>query len=62
MRQLARWYDVTIDYRGPVSTAFFSGVMTRKGTFTQMLEALEISGDVHFIVRDKNITVVAGPR
>jgi len=62
MRQLARWYDVTIVYSGPVSKASFSGVMTRKGNFTQMLDALEISGDVHFVIKDKNITVVAGPR
>jgi len=62
MRQLARWYDVSIDYNGPVSKASYSGVITRKETFTQMLDALEISGNVHFIVRDKNITVVSGPR
>jgi transmembrane sensor len=62
MRQLARWYDVTIDYSGPISTASFSGVMTRKETSAQLLEALEISGDVHFEVRGKNITVISGPR
>jgi ferric-dicitrate binding protein FerR (iron transport regulator) len=61
MRQLARWYDVTIDYSGPISTASFTGVMTRKETSAQLLEALEISGDVHFTVRGKNITVKSGP-
>jgi transmembrane sensor len=62
MRQLARWYKVTVDYNGPLPTAPFSGVMTRKETFTQILEALEISKDVHFIVRGNNITVIDGPR
>lgn len=62
MRQIARWYDVTVNYSGPLPTASFSGVITRKETVTQLLEGLEISGDVHFIVSGKNITVIAGPR
>jgi len=62
MRQLQRWYDVTVTYSGSISPAPFSGVMTRKQDPQELLDGLEISGDVHFSVRGKEITVIAGPR
>lgn len=62
MRQLARWYDVEIVYEGPVSNSEFYGVIPRRDSASQILDALEIPGNVHFQIEEKKIIVRSGPR
>ncbi|MBO9571756.1 MAG: FecR family protein [Chitinophagaceae bacterium] len=50
MRQLSRWYDVTVDYRGPLPDAEFNGSLSRAENAEILLDALSLTNKVHFIV------------
>jgi ferric-dicitrate binding protein FerR (iron transport regulator) len=58
MRQIARWYDVDIEYKGDVSGIRMYGSMTRKENITQLLELMEQTGRVHFTINGNRITVM----
>jgi transmembrane sensor len=57
MRQIARWYDVTIEYQGKVPTEQFVGEIPRSSAITEVLKMLELS-HVHFKIEGKKITVL----
>lgn len=57
MRQIARWYDVEIEYDGDLSGLRLSGVLSRKGDIAELLDALEETGDVHFRTENNKIIV-----
>jgi transmembrane sensor len=56
MRQIARWYDVDIQYEGPVTKDRFGGSIPRDATLSQVLHALEQSL-VHFTIQGKKVIV-----
>jgi transmembrane sensor len=56
MRLIARWYDVSVVYHAPVN-AHFRGIIPRNVPLTQVLKMLEMTGEVHFSVKDKQIIV-----
>lgn len=56
MRLVARWYDVSITYNAPVN-AHFRGIIPRNVPLSQVLKMLEMTGEVHFTVADKQIIV-----
>ncbi|SHK82897.1 FecR family protein [Chitinophaga jiangningensis] len=56
MRQLARWYDVTIVYNGNIPARRFQGEIQRRLPLTDVLEGLQASG-LHFRVEGRNIIV-----
>ncbi|MBO9732805.1 MAG: FecR domain-containing protein [Chitinophaga sp.] len=58
MRQIARWYDVEITYKGDLSDIKLYGSMTRKENVAQLLELLEQTGMVHFSTSGNRITVM----
>lgn len=58
MRQIARWYDVDIEYKGDVSGIRMYGSMTRKENIEQLLELMEQTGRVHFTINGNRITVM----
>lgn len=57
MRQIARWYDVEIEYKGDLSGLRLSGVLSRKGDIAELLDALQETGDVHFTSENNKIIV-----
>ena len=59
MRQIARWYDVDIVYKGKLPDIEFSGVFPRKEYISQLLEVLEDAVKVHFDTEGNTITVTA---
>jgi transmembrane sensor len=61
MRQLERWYDVTVEYKGPLPDAEFSGSLSRTENASMLLDALSLTKKVHFIIDGKKIIVLAGP-
>lgn len=61
MRQIARWYDVEVEYQGPVPTSEFYGVIPRKEYVSQLLKALALTKNVHFKTTGNKIIVMAGP-
>lgn len=56
MRQIARWYDVEVVYKGNVP-AHFRGIIPRNVPVSQVLKMLELTEEVHFEIRDRQIIV-----
>ncbi|CAG5002202.1 hypothetical protein DYBT9275_02836 [Dyadobacter sp. CECT 9275] len=56
MRQLTKWYDVTVRYEGKLPDRKFSGEIPRSATLSQVLEILEVS-KVHLNVEGKEIVL-----
>ncbi|MBV7532892.1 FecR family protein [Chitinophaga sp. sic0106] len=56
MRQLSRWYDVTIVYKGALPAKRFQGEIQRRLPLADVLEGLQASG-LHFRVEGRNIIV-----
>jgi hypothetical protein len=56
MRQLARWYDVEIEYSGNVPDREFLGKIPRDMKLSQVLTLLE-KQKVHFKIEGKKIVV-----
>lgn len=57
MRQIERWYDVSVVYAGTVPDRKFGGKISRSSPLGDVLKALELS-DVKFKVEGKTITVI----
>ncbi len=56
MNQIAHWYGVKIVYRGSIKKEY-TGTILRTSTLEETLNMLEMSGRVHFLTKDKQITV-----
>lgn len=57
MKQISRWYDVSIEYRGMVPDKHFGGYISRDSKLSQVLKMLELS-DIKFVVEEKKIIVL----
>lgn len=57
MRQVARWYDVEIEYRGNVPKGRISGDIPRDMNLSKVLKVMELSG-VHFKIDNKKVIVM----
>jgi transmembrane sensor len=57
MQQLARWYNVQVEYEGAVPEFHFSGGISRKNNISQILKMLELTGGVHFEIEGRKVTV-----
>lgn len=60
MRQVARWYDVDINYKISTGGLHFSGVVSRKKNVSELLKIMELTGLVNFKIEGKTITVLPG--
>jgi ferric-dicitrate binding protein FerR (iron transport regulator) len=56
MRQIARWYDVNVEYEDQPSDETFSGIVSRKSDLSQVLKIMEKNG-VKFTIEDHKIIV-----
>jgi len=56
MRQISRWYDVDVQYEGPVTEREFGGQMPRASNLSEVLRILEES-NVHFRLEGKKLVV-----
>ena len=57
MRQLSRWYDIEVDYRGTPPSSHFTGMVSRNNNVSKILTMLELTGGVQFTIEGKKITV-----
>jgi transmembrane sensor len=57
MRQIARWYDVEIEYKGAIPTRQFGGEISRNSNASEVLKILELS-KVHFQIDGRKIVVM----
>jgi transmembrane sensor len=56
MRQVARWYDITVEYRGDVKGSI-GGSISRDVSAAKVLEMLEMTGTVQFKIEGKKVIV-----
>lgn len=56
MRLIARWYDVEVVYKAPVA-AHFRGIIPRNVPVSQVLKMMELTGEVHFEIKGKQLIV-----
>lgn len=56
LRQVARWYDVDVEYRGNVDMRF-SGQLNRSDNVSKVFEKLKLTGEVNFRIDGRKIIV-----
>jgi len=57
MKEIARWYDVEVVYQADVSDKTVWGSVTRYANVSKVLSILELTGEIHFKVEGRRITV-----
>jgi ferric-dicitrate binding protein FerR (iron transport regulator) len=57
MRQVARWYDVDVEYNGNVTNLDFTCTVSRKDKLSKLLALMELTGAVHFTMKGNTIIV-----
>ncbi|NML40702.1 FecR family protein [Chitinophaga sp. G-6-1-13] len=57
MRQLARWYNIEVEFRGTMPKATFSGEIERSLTLSQVLQGLG-SNELHYTFEHENKLVI----
>ncbi len=58
MRQVARWYDVEIEYQGTISSSGVVSTISRTKKLSQVLKALQINQGIHFKVEGRRVLVM----
>jgi len=57
MRQLARWYNIKVDYESQDITERFYARIPRSVPLSEALKALSLTGKVHFKIRERTVSV-----
>ena len=58
MKDVARWYDVDIEYKTQITEQFNILMLPRSLSISKLLELLELTGHVKFIIDGRRITVM----
>jgi len=58
MRQIARWYDVEVEYEGNVSDKAFNVAISRASNASEVLKFLALTGSIHFAIEGRKIKVM----
>lgn len=57
MKQISRWYDVEVVYEDEVTGKTVWGSVTRYANVSKVLAVLELTGEIHFKIEGRRITV-----
>nr|WP_121269308.1 FecR family protein [Pedobacter schmidteae] len=58
MRQLARWYDVEIVYKGNVSDIGFVSTISKSKKLSEVITALQATEGIHFKIEGRRVVVM----
>lgn len=58
MRNISRWYNVEVVYRGNMEDKEYGGKISRYKNITDVLKSLELTGTIHFKVDERRVTVM----
>lgn len=58
MRQLARWYDVEIEYRGNVSDIGFVSTISKSKKLSEVITTLQATEGIHFKIEGRRVIVM----
>lgn len=56
MRQVARWYNIDVEFKGTIPANTYHGKISRNSNVSQVLKILELSG-INFTIEGRKITV-----
>jgi len=56
MRQISRWYNVDVEFKGPIPASTYHGKISRNSNASQVLKILELSG-INFTIEGRKIIV-----
>jgi len=56
MRQISRWYDIDVEYKGKIPADLYRGKISRNVNVSQVLKILELSG-INFTIEGRKIIV-----
>ncbi|MBC9934230.1 FecR family protein [Chitinophaga qingshengii] len=57
MEQVARWYDLELEFQGPLPARKISGNISRQARLSQVLEMLNYVSGAHFDIRGRKVSV-----
>lgn len=57
MRDIARWYNVEVEFLGNFDRDVFSGTISKYENIDRLLKTMELTGSFHFIREGRKITV-----
>lgn len=57
MKQIARWYNVQVKYEGDADQKAFTGVISRETNISDVLNMLELTGEIQFSIQKGTIVV-----
>ncbi len=57
MRQLEKWYDIDVEYKGDVTKEEFVGMISRSSNISQILQMLERTRTVNFEINGRKVVV-----
>lgn len=58
MRKIARWYNVEIVFSNDFASRYFEGSISRFKNVSEVLRKFELTGDIHFKIEERRITVM----
>jgi transmembrane sensor len=58
LRQIARWYDITIEYRGQVPARRFGGKIARNSSLAEIIRILELS-HIHCKTENRKLIIMS---
>lgn len=56
MRQISRWYDVSVEYEGKISDKHFTGIVSRNENISAVLDFMQLAG-VKFKIEGQKIII-----
>jgi transmembrane sensor len=59
MRQIARWYDVDVVYKGAVPDRHYTGAIRRAVNLSEVIRMLEIAGGIKITIQNREVIVEA---
>jgi len=59
MKQISRWYDVEVEYRGNMEHKNFGGIYSKSKDINELLKGLELTGMIHFKIEGRRIIVMS---
>jgi transmembrane sensor len=57
MRQLSRWYDIDVEFKGEISEKHYYGAIRRQVNISEVFKMLEIAGNVSFSINGKKVYI-----
>src|SRR5690606_6137007 len=58
MKEISRWYDVEVEYKGNMDNKFFDVFVSRRKNIEEILSILELTESVHFKIEGRRILVI----